>query len=154
MSGPESRPVPAPVRVPAGTTASAAVREAGLPPRGPGPIGGVRDLSDGADGALRDLAWVPEVDVEVEHTFALLGDRAERAMHARAAAAHLGAELQQGGTVAQRLGTQPLRLDDLARVEVTGAVLLPPRADAHADRHREERGEDEDGIDQSHSLRV
>lgn len=103
---------------------------------------------------LGDVGTVGEVDVEVEHTFALLGDRAERAMHARAAAAHLGAELQQGGTVAQRLGTQPLRLDDLARVEVTGAVLLPPRVDAHADRHREQRGEDEDGIDRSHSLRV
>jgi threonyl-tRNA synthetase len=52
--------------VPAGTTAAAAVREAGLPTSGPGTIVVVRDLSDGADGALRDLAWMPESDVEVE----------------------------------------------------------------------------------------
>ncbi|MDY6869526.1 MAG: threonine--tRNA ligase [Actinomycetota bacterium] len=53
---------PAPVRVPAGTTAGAAVRDAGLPGRGaPDAIVVVRD----ADGRLRDLSWRPDADVEV-----------------------------------------------------------------------------------------
>ena len=56
-------PVPvAPIRVAAGTTAGAAVREADLPTRGaPDAIVVVRD----ADGRLRDLSWTPDVDVEV-----------------------------------------------------------------------------------------
>lgn len=56
-------PAPAtPIRVPAGTTAAAAVGEAGLPRRGaPDAIVVVRD----ADGKLRDLSWVPDADAEV-----------------------------------------------------------------------------------------
>lgn len=50
------------IRVAAGTTAGAAVREAGLPGRGaPDAIVVVRD----ADGRLRDLSWTPESDAEV-----------------------------------------------------------------------------------------
>ncbi|OBJ87031.1 threonine--tRNA ligase [Mycobacterium asiaticum] len=62
MSAP-AQPVPAtPIRVPAGTTAAAAVGEAGLPRRGsPDAIVVVRD----AEGKLRDLSWVPDTDVEV-----------------------------------------------------------------------------------------
>ena len=52
----------APIRVAAGTTAAAAVRDAGLPGRGEsGAIVVVRD----AEGRLRDLSWVPEADAEV-----------------------------------------------------------------------------------------
>src|SRR6202022_1520421 len=52
----------APIRVAAGTTAAAAVGEAGLPRRGaPDAIVVVRD----ADGKLRDLSWVPDADAEV-----------------------------------------------------------------------------------------
>jgi threonyl-tRNA synthetase len=52
----------APIRVPAGTTAGAAVREAELPSRGaPDAIVVVRD----AEGRLRDLSWTPDTDVEV-----------------------------------------------------------------------------------------
>ena len=58
-----AHPAPAaPIRVPAGTTAAAAVRDAGLPGRGaPDAIVVVRD----ADGKLRDLSWIPDADVEV-----------------------------------------------------------------------------------------
>jgi threonyl-tRNA synthetase len=58
-----AQPTPAaPIRVPAGTTAAAAVGEAGLPRRGaPDAIVVVRD----AEGKLRDLSWVPEADAEV-----------------------------------------------------------------------------------------
>ncbi|HTX98125.1 MAG TPA: threonine--tRNA ligase [Mycobacterium sp.] len=51
-----------PIRVPAGTSAAAAVGEAGLPRRGtPDAIVVVRD----ADGKLRDLSWVPDADADV-----------------------------------------------------------------------------------------
>jgi threonyl-tRNA synthetase len=62
MSAPASPAPAAPIRVPAGTTAAAAVGEAGLPRRGaPDAIVVVRD----AEGKLRDLSWVPDVDAEV-----------------------------------------------------------------------------------------
>lgn len=52
----------APIRVPAGTTAAAAVGEAGLPRRGtPDAIVVVRDV----DGKLRDLSWTPAADADV-----------------------------------------------------------------------------------------
>ena len=62
MSAPVE-PIPAaPIRVPAGTTAGAAVGEVGLPRRGaPDAIVVVRD----AEGKLRDLSWVPGVDSDV-----------------------------------------------------------------------------------------
>ena len=56
MSAANSPAPVAPIRVAAGTTAAAAVREAGLPSRGaPDAIVVVRD----AEGRLRDLSWVP-----------------------------------------------------------------------------------------------
>ncbi len=54
-------PAPAaPIRVAAGTTAGAAVREAGLPQRGE--VDAIVVVKD-ADGRLRDLSWTPDVDV-------------------------------------------------------------------------------------------
>ncbi|MEN3266602.1 MAG: threonyl-tRNA synthetase, partial [Pseudonocardia sp.] len=53
MPAPASTAVSAPVRVPAGTTAGTAVREAGLPTSGPSTVVVVRD----PQGQLRDLAW-------------------------------------------------------------------------------------------------
>ncbi|MFP5068277.1 threonine--tRNA ligase [Pseudonocardia nantongensis] len=61
MSAPPAPPASAPIRVPAGTTAGARVREGGLPTSGPEAIVVVRD----AEGTLRDLAWAPEADAEV-----------------------------------------------------------------------------------------
>ncbi len=62
MSAAPSPAPAAPIRVAAGTTAGAAVREAGLPSRGvPDAIVVVRDV----DGRLRDLSWAPDTDVEV-----------------------------------------------------------------------------------------
>ncbi|GAA4417989.1 threonine--tRNA ligase [Actinokineospora soli] len=63
MSQPQPVPaVPTSVVVRAGTTAGAAVREAGLPGKGPDAALVVRD----AEGRLRDLSWAPDADVEVE----------------------------------------------------------------------------------------
>ncbi|OBK35867.1 threonine--tRNA ligase [Mycobacterium sp. 1165196.3] len=62
MSAPANHVPLAPIRVPAGTTAAAAVGEAGLPRRGtPDAVVVVRDDS----GKLRDLSWTPDVDAEV-----------------------------------------------------------------------------------------
>lgn len=62
MTAPAHPSWQAPIRVPAGTTAAAAVREAGLPGRGaPDGVVVVRD----ADGKLRDLSWAPPADAEV-----------------------------------------------------------------------------------------
>jgi threonyl-tRNA synthetase len=61
-AAPGLRSPQAPIRVPAGTTAGAAVGEAGLPRRGsPDAIVVVRD----SEGKLRDLSWVPGADAEV-----------------------------------------------------------------------------------------
>ncbi|MGZ8179791.1 threonine--tRNA ligase [Williamsia sp. SKLECPSW1] len=54
--------LPASVRVPAGTTAGTALREAGAPNKGPDAIVVVRD----AEGNLRDLSWAPDADTDVE----------------------------------------------------------------------------------------
>ncbi|MDI3315172.1 MAG: threonine--tRNA ligase [Mycobacterium sp.] len=62
MSAPAQPAAAALIRVPAGTTAAEAVRAAGLPGRGaPDAVVVVRD----AHGALHDLSWAPERDVEV-----------------------------------------------------------------------------------------
>ncbi|AFR48841.1 threonine--tRNA ligase [Gordonia sp. KTR9] len=53
---------PATIRVPAGTTAGTALREAEFPNKGPEAIVVVRD----ADGDLRDLSWAPDADTDVE----------------------------------------------------------------------------------------
>jgi threonyl-tRNA synthetase len=53
----------APIRVPAGTTAQDALKAAGTPLKGPDGAVVVRDL---ATGDLRDLAWTPDADAEVE----------------------------------------------------------------------------------------
>ncbi|MCU1613860.1 MAG: threonyl-tRNA synthetase [Frankiales bacterium] len=53
----------APIRVPAGTTAQDALKEAGVPLKGTDGAVVVRDL---ATGDLKDLAWAPDADAEVE----------------------------------------------------------------------------------------
>jgi threonyl-tRNA synthetase len=86
--------------VPAGTTASAAVREAGLPTTGPEAVVVVRD---GA-GALRDLAWVPDADVEVEPVPA---DSEDGRAVIRHSAAHVLAQAVQQLRPDARLGIGP-----------------------------------------------
>ena len=99
MSAPASHPVSAPVRVPAGTTAGAAVREAGLPASGPGAVVVVR-----AGGVLKDLAWAPEVDTEVEPVGA---DTDEGRSVIRHSAAHVLAQAVQQLRPDAKLGIGP-----------------------------------------------
>ncbi len=89
------------LRVPAGTTAGAAARDAGLPGRGgPGAIVVVRD----AEGKLRDLSWVPEADVEVTPVAADTGEGRSVIRHS---AAHVLAQAVQELFPAARLGIGP-----------------------------------------------
>ncbi|TWH63436.1 threonyl-tRNA synthetase [Rhodococcus rhodochrous J38] len=88
------------VRVPAGTTAGAAVRDAGLPTKGPETIVVVRD----SEGALRDLSWTPEADVEVEAVGADTDDGRSVIRHS---AAHVLAQAVQQEFPEAKLGIGP-----------------------------------------------
>jgi threonyl-tRNA synthetase len=125
VSAPATRPASAPVRVPAGTAAGAAVREAGLPGTGPQAVVVVRDPA----GTLRDLAWVPELDVDVEPVAA--DTEAGRSV-IRHSAAHVLAQAVQQLHPEAKLGigppvtdgfyydfdvAQPFTPDDLTKLE-------------------------------------
>ena len=101
MSAPASPAVAAPIRVAAGTTAGAAVRDAGLPSRGADDaIVVVRD----ADGRLRDLSWTPEVDVEVTPVAANTDDGRSVIRHSTA---HVLAQAVQDMFPEAKLGIGP-----------------------------------------------
>lgn len=92
---------PAPIRVPAGTTAAAAVREAGLPGRGaPDGVVVVRDAS----GKLRDLSWTPDADAEVLPVAANTDDGRSVIRHS---AAHVLAQAVQELFPQAKLGIGP-----------------------------------------------
>ncbi|MBW0013653.1 threonine--tRNA ligase [Mycobacterium sp.] len=95
-------PAPAaPIRVPAGTTAAAAVGEAGLPRRGtPDAIVVVRD----SEGKLRDLSWVPDVDSEV---IPVAADTEEGRSVIRHSTAHVLAQAVQDLFPHAKLGIGP-----------------------------------------------
>ncbi|MCQ4365160.1 threonine--tRNA ligase [Mycobacterium gordonae] len=101
MSAPAHQIQASPIRVPAGTTAAAAVGEAGLPRRGtPEAIVVVRD----ADGKLRDLSWVPDADVEVTPVAANTDDGRSVIRHS---AAHVLAQAVQDLFPHAKLGIGP-----------------------------------------------
>ncbi len=88
------------VKVRAGTTAGAAVREAELPSNGPHAVVVVRD----ADGVLRDLAWSPADDIEVEPVPA---DSEDGRAVIRHSAAHVLAQAVQQAFPDAKLGIGP-----------------------------------------------
>ncbi|HYO02170.1 MAG TPA: threonine--tRNA ligase [Mycobacterium sp.] len=91
----------APIRVAAGTTAGAAIRDAELPSRGaPNAIVVVRD----AEGRLRDLSWTPDADVEVTPVAADTEDGRSVIRHS---AAHVLAQAVQGLFPEAKLGIGP-----------------------------------------------
>jgi threonyl-tRNA synthetase len=97
-----AHPAPAaPIRVAAGTTAAAAVREAGLPGRGAADaVVVVRD----ADGKLRDLSWVPDTDADVVPVAADTDDGRSVIRHS---AAHVLAQAVQDLFPRAKLGIGP-----------------------------------------------
>jgi threonyl-tRNA synthetase len=88
------------VVVPAGATAGTAVREAGLPGKGPDAVIVVRDV----DGRLRDLSWVPDADAQVEPVAANTDDGRAVIRHS---AAHVLAQAVQQQFPEARLGIGP-----------------------------------------------
>ncbi|WP_156077340.1 threonine--tRNA ligase [Saccharothrix sp. NRRL B-16314] len=86
--------------VTAGTTAGTAVREAGLPGKGPDAVVVVRD----PEGHLRDLSWTPQVDVEVE---AVAADTADGRSVIRHSTAHVLAQAVQQQFPDAKLGIGP-----------------------------------------------
>ncbi len=101
MSTPPSPPATATVRVPAGTTAMQALKDAGSPLKGPDGAVVVRDV---AGGDLRDLTWVPDVDADVEPVPAASADGRAVIRHS---AAHVLAQAVQELFPGTRLGIGP-----------------------------------------------
>ncbi|OBH55621.1 threonine--tRNA ligase [Mycobacterium sp. E2479] len=96
-----SRSPQAPIRVPAGTTAAAAIGEAGLPRRGtPDAVVVVRDDS----GKLRDLSWTPDRDADVVPVAADTDDGRSVIRHS---AAHVLAQAVQELFPQAKLGIGP-----------------------------------------------
>jgi threonyl-tRNA synthetase len=92
-------PIPS-VKIPAGTTAGAAVREAGLPTTGPQAIVVVRD----SNGRLRDLGWTPAADTDAE---AVQADTEDGRSVIRHSAAHVLAQAVQQAFPDAKLGIGP-----------------------------------------------
>ena len=88
------------VKVPAGTTAGNAVREAGLPSKGAEAVVVVRDV----EGELRDLEWAPSIDVEVE---AVAADTEDGRSVIRHSTAHVLAQAVQQLFDGAKLGIGP-----------------------------------------------
>ena len=90
-----------PIRVPAGTTAQQALKDAGVPLKGADGAVVVRDV---ASGDLKDLAWTPDADAEVEPVPAA---SAEGRAVIRHSTAHVLAQAVQELFPGTRLGIGP-----------------------------------------------
>ena len=101
MSQPSRPAVPASVAVAAGTTAADALSAAGVPLTGPSGAVVVRDLGTGA---LKDLAWAPEADTEIEPVPLDSGDGRAVLRHSTA---HVMAQAVQDLFPGTRLGIGP-----------------------------------------------
>jgi threonyl-tRNA synthetase len=93
--------VSSPIRVPAGTTAMQALKDAGVPLKGPDGAVVVRDVSSGD---LKDLSWAPDADAEVEPVPAASPDGRAVIRHS---AAHVLAQAVQELYPGTRLGIGP-----------------------------------------------
>ncbi|HZB51346.1 MAG TPA: threonine--tRNA ligase [Mycobacteriales bacterium] len=126
MSQPSQSAGPAALRVAAGTTAAAALDAAGVRTDGPSGAVVVREVSSGA---LRDLAWAPQVDTDVEP---VPMDSPDGRAVLRHSTAHVLAQAVQDLFPGTRLGIgppidngfyydflpqRPFTPDDLARIE-------------------------------------
>ena len=121
----------APIRVAAGTTAAAAVRDAGLPGRGePGAIVVVRD----AEGRLRDLSWVPEADAEVTPVPANTDDGRSVIRHSTA---HVLAQAVQDLFPEAKLGIGPPITDGFYYDFDVAAAFTPDDLEALEKRMRQ-----------------
>jgi len=91
----------APIRVPAGTTAQQALKDAGFPLKGADGAVVVREVGSGD---LKDLAWTPDADADVEPVIAASPDGRAVIRHS---AAHVLAQAVQELFPGTRLGIGP-----------------------------------------------
>jgi threonyl-tRNA synthetase len=91
----------APIRVPAGTTTAQALKDAGVPLKGPD---GAVVVRDAATGDLKDLAWTPDADADVE---AVPAASPEGRAVIRHSTAHVLAQAVQDLFPGTRLGIGP-----------------------------------------------
>ena len=101
MPTPPSPTAVTPIRVPAGTTALQALKDAGIPLKGPDGAVVVRDV---ASGDLKDLAWTPGADAEVEPVAAASADGRTVIRHSTA---HVLAQAVQALFPGTKLGIGP-----------------------------------------------
>jgi threonyl-tRNA synthetase len=101
VSTPPAPSVASPIRVPAGTTAQQALADAGVSLKGPDGAVVVREL---ATGDLKDLAWAPEADADVEPVPAASPDGRAVIRHSTA---HVLAQAVQELFPGTRLGIGP-----------------------------------------------
>ncbi|KGH47763.1 threonine--tRNA ligase [Modestobacter caceresii] len=101
MSTPPSPTAVAAIRVPAGTTALQALKDAGVPLKGPDGAVVVREL---ASGDFKDLGWTPDADAEVEPVPAASADGRAVIRHSTA---HVLAQAVQDLFPGTRLGIGP-----------------------------------------------
>ncbi|WP_261325826.1 threonine--tRNA ligase [Modestobacter marinus] len=101
VSAPPSPSTAAPIRVPAGTTAQQALKDAGVPLKGPDGAVVVRDV---ASGDLKDLVWAPDTETEVEPVVAASPEGRSVIRHSTA---HVLAQAVQDLFPGTRLGIGP-----------------------------------------------
>ena len=101
MSTPPSPTATTPIRVPVGTTAMQALKNAGVPLKGPDGAVVVRDV---ATGELKDLNWAPDSEAQVEAVPAASADGRAVIRHS---AAHVLAQAVQELFPGTRLGIGP-----------------------------------------------
>jgi threonyl-tRNA synthetase len=101
VSAPPSPTAVPPIRVAAGTTAMQALKDAGIPLKGPDGAVVVRDV---ASGDLKDLNWAPEADADVEPVPAASADGRAVIRHSTA---HVLAQAVQELFPGTRLGIGP-----------------------------------------------
>ncbi|TFV87603.1 threonine--tRNA ligase [Blastococcus sp. CT_GayMR16] len=101
MSAPPSPTAVLPIRVPAGSTAMQALKEAGIPLKGPDGAVVVRDV---ASGDLKDLNWAPDADAQVEPVPAASADGRAVIRHSTA---HVLAQAVQELFPGTKLGIGP-----------------------------------------------
>jgi threonyl-tRNA synthetase len=101
VSAPPSPTAVPPIRVPAGTTAMQALKDAGIPLKGPDGAVVVREV---VTGDLKDLNWAPEADAEVEPVPAASADGRAVIRHSTA---HVLAQAVQELFPGTKLGIGP-----------------------------------------------
>jgi threonyl-tRNA synthetase len=101
VSAPPSPTAVTPIRVPAGTTAMQALKDAGIPLKGPDGAVVVREVGTGE---LKDLTWAPQADAEVQPVPAASADGRAVIRHSTA---HVLAQAVQELFPGTKLGIGP-----------------------------------------------